>query len=490
MRQLPVLIFTVVFLAFPGIKATAASEFRKPIQQAYTEMLKLRVRNGKNILTPELRKNPSNACGLLVANYADFLTIVLSQNEKIYDNLRDRQEDRLSQLEDLNEKTPYKRYAQAEIKLQLAMCQVFFADEVQAAWNVRSAFLLLKENQKLYPDFVPNRKSLGLLQVVIGSVPDSYQWVFNILGMRGDLKTGMANLETASRIANPFQTEALIYREFARDWMNKNDSAGPAQMQKLAAENPDNLLFTYLAMSMLKKNKQSDAALQLYQKRPTDSRYLAFPYLHHMAADLYLYKGEYARSQKENQYFLTHYAGKHYRKDAQFKAYLACFLNNDLLTAQFYFGNITGTGSALVEEDKYAEKFVERREALNRQLLKARLHTDGGFYAQAMDALDAFDLNNKTPLKDKVEYFYRKGRIFQGMNQIDSARNCYEKTVELSGTLPYYFAPNAALQLGYLAAEKNDKATAKFYFKKALSYPKHEYKNSIDSKAKIGLSTL
>lgn len=453
-------------------------------------MLKLRVASGTNLLRPELRKNNKNACALLIANYGDFLTILLSQDEAVYEKLRSRQEARLKVLEDLTEKTPYKRYAQAEIKLQLAMCQVFFADEVKAAWNVRSAFLLLSENQKLYPDFVPNRKSLGLLQMVIGSVPDSYQWVFNILGMRGDLKTGMVNIESATRTPNPFQQEALIFREFARDWMNKEDASGFRQLQKIAQENPDNLLFTYLAMSMLKKNKQADAALQLYQKRPSDNRYLPFPYLHHMAADLYLYKGDYARSLKENQYFLAHYAGKHYLKDARFKAYLACFLNNDVLTAQFYYGSIQGAGLTIVEEDKYAQKFVERRDLLNRQLLKARLHTDGGYYQQAMAALENFGLKRSFSVKDQVEYYYRKGRIYQGLNQPDSAKFCYEKTVQLNGDLPYYFAPNAALQLGYLAAGRNDKSSARFYFKKALSYPKHEYKNSIDSKAKIGLSTL
>src|SRR5690606_12598596 len=95
-----------------------------------------------------------------------------------------------------------------------------------------------------------------------------------------------------------------------------------------------------------------------------------------------------------------------------------------------------------------------------------------------------------TLTKDKLELYYRKARIYQGLGQEDSAIVFYKQTINFSGTLPYYFAPNAALQLGYLALDRNDKTAAKSYFKKALSYPKHEYKNSIDSKAKIALSTL
>lgn len=479
-----------LFLGFQNLPAQAHSEFNKTVQQAYSEILKLKVNKGQQILQPELAQNPKNACALLVANYADFLSILVSQDEALYKKLRDRQEKRLDILSGLKEKTPYKRYAQAEIKLQLAMGQVFFADEVQAAWNVRSAFLLLKENQKLYPDFIPNRKSLGLLQVIIGSVPDSYQWVFNILGMRGDIKPGLSNLISASKLPNTFQNEASIYLEFAQDWMNKGAENGSKFLPKLAAENPDNLLYTYLAMSMLKKNKKCDAALTIFNKRPVGDQYLAFPYLHHLAGDMYLYKGDYQRSMRENQQFLNAYRGQHYRKDTYFKLYLACFLNNNIMPAQLYYNSIKNNGVAVVEEDKYAQKFIENKDILNKELTKARLHADGGYYSLALQTLKKFNVTESTISKDKIELYYRKARIYQGLGQEDSAITYYKQTITSSGLLPYYFAPNAALQLGYLALDRNDKNTAKNYFKKALSYPKHEYKNSIDSKAKIALSAL
>src|SRR5690606_7515933 len=218
--------------------------------------------------------------------------------------------------------------------------------------------------------------------------------------------------------------------------------------------------------------------------------YLPFAYLHHMAADMYLYKGHYQQSTLENRYFLKHYRGRHYLKDANFKLYLASILNNDPLTAQFYYSSIHNSGTTVVEEDKYAQKFIENKDQVNKQLLKARLHADGGYYQLALKALNEFEVANAKNHQEEIEYFYRKARIFQGLGNTDSAVIYYQKTIATAGALPYYFAPNAALQLGYLAADRNDKTAARNYFKKALSYPKHEYKNSIDSKARIALSTL
>ena len=52
------------------------------------------------------------------------------------------------------------------------------------------------------------------------------------------------------------------------------------------------------------------------------------------------------------------------------------------------------------------------------------------------------------------------------------------------------FGATAALQLGLIYQQKQDKTQARFYFQKALRFKHHEYKNSVDNKAKAGLSQL
>jgi uncharacterized protein HemY len=54
----------------------------------------------------------------------------------------------------------------------------------------------------------------------------------------------------------------------------------------------------------------------------------------------------------------------------------------------------------------------------------------------------------------------------------------------------WYFAPNACLQLGYIYQLQNKTTEAEEFFKRAISYRRHEYKNSIDSKARSALAQL
>jgi hypothetical protein len=206
----PFFLWLVVLLSCCAGPVKGATSFSPPLQQAYQEILKLKVEAGRRLLQQELQAHPDNLAALLLEDYPDFLRQVVSQNPATYEATLAAQEARLEQVRRSREKSPYRLFALAEIKTHMALCQFFFEDEVKAAWNIRQAFLLLEQNQQLYPDFYPNRKSLGLLQFALGSVPDSYHWILSLLGMKADVKAGIRNLRLAADKPHPFQAEATL----------------------------------------------------------------------------------------------------------------------------------------------------------------------------------------------------------------------------------------------------------------------------------------
>jgi tetratricopeptide (TPR) repeat protein len=122
--------------------------------------------------------------------------------------------------------------------------------------------------------------------------------------------------------------------------------------------------------------------------------------------------------------------------------------------------------------------------------LKARLFTDGGYYDQAASALKSIAPGELKLAKEQTEFYYRKARLAHKTNDIASAKTFYLQSITMTKDNPWYFAPNSALQLGYIAQEQKDYVAAKKYFEQALSYKKHEYKDGIDSKAKAGLEQI
>lgn len=475
----------------PGPLETDAAPTLSPgARLAYTELLKLKVSTARQLLATEPPRAPGT---LLVADCADFVELIISQDASRYDATMAALESRLAVL-DQAPAGALRDYAQAEIRLHQALAQIGFHHEVRGAWNLRQTASLVAAAARRYPTFVPVRKTLGLCQFGIGSLPEGYHWFLRLLGLRGSVEEGLRNLSLAATQPNEFQAESQILLALIRESYYKQGSESLALAGRLAREQPDNLLFSYLVISLNKRQHHGDEALAAYRARPTGPAYLPLAFVHHLAADLLLYHGDYAASMAENEQFLREFRGDYYRKDAAFKLYLAAWLGEaPAATGERYRQQINLAGPLTIEEDIYAQRFYHDGQLLNPILTRARLQTDGGYYPQALRTLQQFRPSAATPVRDQLEAPYRRARVWQGLDRLDSARADYLRTLRRSAALgepAYYFAPQAALQLGYLAQAGGQRAAAKAYFEQAMAYPKHEYKNSTDQKAKLALRQL
>ncbi|MBJ6109392.1 DUF3808 domain-containing protein [Hymenobacter sp. BT523] len=471
--------------------AAAAGELTPASRRAYAEVLKLRLGPARELLRSELAGAPKAASPLLVANCIDFAELILSQDPSRFDASEEAQEARLEVL-DKQPASALRDYARAEITLHLGLSQLLFKHVVMGGYHLRSGYRQMQDVVKHYPSFLPARKTLGISQFAVGSLPEGYHWLLSLLGLTADSNEGLRNLALAATQAHDFQTESQIYLSLIREGYYKKPEEALRLAERLHAQQPDNLLFSYLLISINKRQHHGEAALAAYRARPTGPGYQPVPYLRHMAADLLLYQGDYAASERENLTFLREYKGVHYRKDAAFKLYLAAWLGGAPPAAVArYRAQINEPGPTDVEEDNYAQHYYHEAQALNPILTRARLQTDGGYNQQALATLRSFRVTPATLWRDRIEEPYRRARAFQGLGRLDSAWFYFERTQTVAGPkAPYYFAPQAALQQGYMAKDAGKKAQARFYFEKALRYPWHEYKNSTDAKATLALREL
>ena len=471
--------------------ASALEQLTPNSRRAYAEVFKLRLGPARDLLRQELASTPTAPAPLLVANCADFVELLISQDASRYEALIAAQEAHLAAVEQAPAGA-MRDYARAEMTLHLGLSQLLFRHLVAGGFHLRSGYHLMQDVVERYPTFAPARKTLGVCEFAVGSLPGGYHWLLRLLGLSANVDTGLQHLATAATQPSDFQTESQIYLSLIRESYYKQPEEGLRLMEHLTAQQPSNLLFAYLLMSVNKRQHRGEAALAAFRARPTGPGYLAVPYLRHMAADLLLYQGDYAASERENLAFLREFRGQHYRKDAAFKLYLAAWLGGQPASAVArYRQQINQPGSTDVEEDNYAQHYYHEAQALHPVLTRARLQIDGGYNRQALVTLRGFRLTSNTLWRDRIEEPYRRARAYQGLGRLDSAWFYFERTQTVAGPkAPYYFAPQAALQQGYLAQQAGNKPKAREYFLKALNYPWHEYKNSTDAKASLALREL
>jgi tetratricopeptide (TPR) repeat protein len=461
------------------------------LQRTFSDLQKLRTLPGN----PSTSQEPANGVSLFVDDYADMLRLVTTDDDRLFSQLSDREGERLDALKRLDSSSPWQRVLQAEVRLHWAFVKLKFGKEVSASWDVIRAYKLLAENQKRFPDFLPTYKSLGTLHVMIGSVPESYSWVANLLGLHGNVKQGQQELQRAQQDAL-FGLEARLIDLMVRAYVLSFTDADGQVLQRLVHDNPDNLLLHFFGATIEQKNGHSEQALSYLLNRPMGSGYQSLPVIDNILGDIYLQKGQYPTAETHFKRFLQTYKGQNFLKDSYYKLFLCYWLANQPDSkARPYLTRVPNVGRTTVESDKAAQKFADAYfkrgvSAQQKVLMRARLASDGGFTDSALAYLRPYTEASFATIPDKAEYNYRLGRIYQRCNDPNEAIPFLSRSLALSEPDQLLFGATSALQLGYLYKQKNDRPRARSFFEKALSFKRHEYKNSVDNKARAGISSL
>jgi len=185
----------LLFLISSTLTAKANFNFDANCIDAYKAILALRIPEAKLILQKERQQNPQNGIIILLNNYIDYFSLLASENKNDYDRLSDNKSARISLLEDNDKNSPFYLFSQAEVYLQWSFLKARFGDYVSSGFDSKKANSLLKENEEKFPDFLPNQKSLALVNVIFGAIPASFRGITRFLGMNGNLETGVKQLE-------------------------------------------------------------------------------------------------------------------------------------------------------------------------------------------------------------------------------------------------------------------------------------------------------
>ncbi len=462
--------------------------FDADLQKAHGLILNLQTDQAYSLLSRSgPRTNEFHKMYLL--SLCETIDILITEDEKKFENVEVHFRDRLNYLEGVPD-GPEKFFLQAELNLQLGFNYLNLSQELNAVLSIRKAYNITEECLKKFPHFIPIKKTGGVIQVMVGAVPDKYHWFMALLGMKGSVVTGQKQLEELRLSKSSLNVEATILYYTIKGFINQQFDEASRGFDDYLKTQPANRLLLFLGITMLVKNSQSEAALKLIQMLDQHREGLPMDYMEYERGEILINKGDYHGAILAYLKFISNFRSPSLKKDAYYKISLCYWLLNKPDLAKQNFEIAKKTGREVAEPDKYAARQLSENQSPNLKILRVRFFTDGGYYKEAREALQTVFPADLISLKDQTEYYYRKARLAHKTGELPVAKLFYQQSIDMAGENPWYFAPNSALQLGYIARTQKDKVLAKKYFEKALSYKRHEYKNSIDSKAKSALEQL
>ena len=467
-------------------------EFNSTCQQAYKEICMLKIASGIALIEKAKRQNPNNLIPVFLESYIDVLELFFNENEANYKQKKDNINTRLSELKKGATSSPFYNFCLCNAYLHKSIISIKYNENLSAAWDAKKAYSYIKDNRKLFATFTPNDMLYGSLQAITGTIPKGYKWLAGIVGMKGNATEGMKLLNNFITSTDPWAKLFINEGELMFCYLNyfvdnkKDETIAHLQSNKLDLVN--NHLLAYMAANIAINNKQTDFGKSIILNRNKAATYLQTGIWDMQIGYAQLHKLEFQDAIQSFEKYLAVFKGKFYVKDVYQKLSWAYYLQGNLIAAQKARANIITQGSTEAEADKQALKEAKDNNWANVLLLKSRLLNDGGYNTEALKLLNGKTIESYVKPEEQLEFVYRLGRIYDDLHKDDEAIKYYHQAIKFGEKRTEYYAARAALQIGTIYEKKGNRIEAINYYNKCLDMDNHDYKNSLDQRAKSGLA--
>jgi len=487
-------VFFLVFFFIISLSALADNTFtfNENLRTAQHRNYELRLECAKSILENEASLDPTNSCVLYLQHFNVFLKAFVSEEQADYTAYRKVQDNALLHFDKLPDDSPYKKFVQSEIYFYSATLKAKFDELYGAARDINRAYTLIEDNHKKFPDFLFNNKTRGIIKVYLSTVPDNYSWVIRMLGMKGNLKQGLALLKSLSRqqsdsmILGGVAKEAAYLYSFSLLHIAKQPITAWSETLKCTDDYKTNLTSNFFRSNIATKLNKNETAIQTLNARPKSVEYCKFWFAYYLLGIAKMNKQD-NEAIAELMAFYTNYRGRNYIKSCLQKMSWYYTIQGNRSLAAKYKGMISTTGFAMNEEDKHAMGFINKPTP-HPILLKTRLLYDGGYTGEALKAIEEVNPKKLATIQLKAEFCYRRGRIAQKQGEMPRALKLYEACSLFALDSEEYYGAYASIYIADYHLKEGDTVLARKFYERALGFEKNkEYLESIEQRAKAGL---
>ena len=379
----------------------------------------------------------------------------------------------------------WSNYFLAEIYLYRSFINLKNKNEFQSLFDFRQAYRITENNLKNDKTFLPSHKTLGLIQVILGAVPDKYQWLVSFVGWEGSTENGL-ELISESTSNSIIKKESLLLLGLLNTYLLNDYPTSIQIYQTLTTEHPNDLIIPLVYAAALIKSSHSNEALYLLNKIKSNTS--TFPQINYLLGEIYLQSGNYTKSRQAYLNFIQSSKGEDLVKDSYYKIGISYLIENNKEQAEINFNQSRNINSANTESDQYASRQLEKP-LPDISLIQIRFAIDGGYYKYADSLLNRTNPKDLSQ-EDQIEYIYRKARLYHKSGVISKSISLYKEVINKSTSSKSYIGPNSALLLAYIYYEDHMNSEAEKYALIAINWKNHAYEEGIESSAKALLKKI
>lgn len=484
------LFFLLLFFPLQGFSSHFS--FTPRCIEAHELCYALNLDSAQILLENEIRDQSDNLAPKLILHLAHTLRALITEEASDIERMESFSNLVRRDFLQLNANDPYKRFALSEMALHSALINAKENKQIASAHQLRVCLKLLRQNENLFPSFTLNKKTLGLLNCYLSTIPDNFKWAVELLGFEGNLDKGLEQLKSVTNLADPkvcsfYPMEASMLLSFSLAHVAKEADKAWAEALSLRSSYPKALLPLFIYSNVGMKFGKNDQVIEALKDRPNSPYLLPFHLLEHMLGTAKLRALD-TTAIVHLKMFEDQFHGVNYIKSNYEKMSWYCLIFNKQEEYTKYRMKISSSGNLSNEEDQAAQSSTSKQTP-NLILLKTRLLYDGGYYSKARELILPFKAKDFQTDQLKAEYAYRKARIYEALGQMKLAILFYELCTKLAIDSPEYYGAYACLYLGDHYLKNGDLSNAKRYYSKARTFKNNkEYTAFIEYRSKQGIN--
>jgi len=467
-------------------------EYTPNAKAAYHKIINLRFKEAQPIIQKIKQETPQNLVVHHLENYIDFLKAYIDEDAAEFHRAETRKNRRLSLIEQGDSDSPYYLFLQADIRLQWAVARIKFEQYSGAFFDINQAFKLLNQNVKKFPQFMPNKKDLGILHAMVSALPNhrGLEWVSSL---EGDYRKGKRELEEVIRYARKsdflFEQETHILYAYVLLQFGKDEEGAWKAINKGNLKPKESPTAAFILANVATESGRNDLAINLLMDRPKGEAFHPFPYLDYMLgkAKLHRLDGNADRYLKK---YLASFKGRNFIKQSYRLLAWHELVHDRPKGFQQYMAKVKNSGNSFVAADQSALKEATAGTVPDKNVLKARLLFDGAYYQRAYNMLILQSHRSFEHPKTSLEYDYFLGRCTHQMKRYEEALVAYKKVIRKGKEKAWYYACRAALESGRIYQAQGKKEKARIAYQECLSIRPKEHRTSLHQQAKTGLNLL
>ncbi|MCH2042925.1 MAG: hypothetical protein MK212_02200 [Saprospiraceae bacterium] len=489
----PIYCFILCLFSFQHSKAQVRSsefnevaffDFNQNLKKAYAHAMQMKLKDAKIILQQEKTRSPYNLIPHYIDNYIDFFRVFINGSPRDYKRLIQKKEMRLAKIKVGDKSSPNCRYIQAEIHLQWALVHLKFASNTEALKDLKSAYTLLIDNRKEFPDFILNRKALGTLYMIVGKLPTAIR---RSAGLKGTIDQGLREYQSVIRYIQKYpdfeygQETHILYALLLLH-IETEDANAWKHINTTYLDYKSNPMASFILINMSLKTGKSSKALLFLQNLPKGDDYQSFHQFEYLKGLCLLHKMD-TKAEVHFRNFLDDYEGTHYLKATYQKLAWLSLINGNTSGYKNYMSKAKTEGASLLACDRLAAYEANQDRVPNVDLLKAEIYFDGGYYDYSLETLTALKESTFSDKEGMLAYNYWMGRISHRSKRFDDAVGYYQKTLSTQKGSTHYYYANAALFEGMIWEYRKNYSKAREAYQACMKTNPSLFKQSIHSQA-------